>query len=162
MKKIIIMFYMLIVFTLIGCNNDCIIIKYEVNGGNIVNEQILYKDTKYIEIIPTREGYNFIGWFTDPGFDNKYLVASNYEFYEDTTLYAKWEIKTYIVDVVYTPVITKRYYVKFNDVLELEELEIEGEVYKYFYYNLELMQSNKIVVNKDIYINAYYEELNLQ
>jgi len=50
--------------------------------------------------VPTRRGYNFIGWFSEP--DNKYSVeyasTTQYQYTTDITVYAVWEPKSdYII-----------------------------------------------------------------
>ena len=44
---------------------------------------------------PELEGYNFVGWYKDAGYSTKYDFNSAIT--ADTTIYAKWEIKTYTV-----------------------------------------------------------------
>ncbi len=45
----------------------------------------------------TRVGYNFLGWFTSNGYGKAY---DNEAITSDTTLYAKWEIKTFKVTFI--------------------------------------------------------------
>lgn len=45
---------------------------------------------------PTRAGYTFSGWYKEAGCTNEWIFASD-TVTEDTTLYAKWTIKTYKV-----------------------------------------------------------------
>jgi uncharacterized repeat protein (TIGR02543 family) len=63
--------------------------------------QIVYYDCKVFKptdpISPMRLNYNFAGWFTDNGtFENEWDFGT-YVITQDTTLYAKWNIKTYTV-----------------------------------------------------------------
>lgn len=70
---------------------------FNTNGGNEMGAQNAEYNTLLTEPgQPTREGYSFKGWFKDPGF------AYSWNFESDriigvTTLYAKWEINTYLV-----------------------------------------------------------------
>lgn len=70
---------------------------FNTNGGNEMGAQNAEYNTLLTEPgQPTREGYSFKGWFKDPGF------AYSWNFDSDrimgvTTLYAKWEINTYLV-----------------------------------------------------------------
>ncbi len=72
-------------------------VHFELNGGNGVNDM----NTSQIkeEPIPTKEGFQFIGWYKESNFMNK--VTFPYEVTQDQTLYAKWEqdIKD---DIVFT------------------------------------------------------------
>jgi uncharacterized repeat protein (TIGR02543 family) len=150
---------MLILFS--SCKEDYITISYETYGGNRINDVSLYEGEDYVYIHPFKEGYTFIGWYTDPSFDNIYRVTINHEFKEDTTLYAKWEINSYIVEVRYANMI-KRYNVKYNEYLSLEALEYNGWLYNKFYYNSKLLESNTIIVKSDMYILAAFEEVNFE
>ena len=66
-------------------------VSFDSKGGTSVDDQTINEGGKVTEpAAPTREHYNFIGWFKDEG----YITAWN--FAEDTvtenvTLYAKWE-----------------------------------------------------------------------
>ena len=65
---------------------------YALNGG--VNHaenktQLAWEDFPVTLEIPTREGYNFAGWYTDSSFKNKITEIVNPEISE-MNLYAKW------------------------------------------------------------------------
>lgn len=64
-------------------------ISFETNGGKALNDELVFYNDYLSEIIPTREGYTFIGWYTDSeltnAFDYTDIITS------DLTLYAKWE-----------------------------------------------------------------------
>lgn len=71
-------------------------IKYNSNGGinsnsianyTIESEDIILKN-------PTREGYDFVGWFTDSEFDNQ-ITSIPTGSYGDFTLHAKYSIINY-------------------------------------------------------------------
>ena len=49
----------------------------------------------FIERTPTREGHQFLGWFTDQTFETPFNF--NQAIDEDITLYARWQINTYQV-----------------------------------------------------------------
>ena len=48
---------------------------------------------------PTRTGYEFVGWYKDKNFTNRFIFGSTIN--EDTTLYAKWEAKNTTYQVVF-------------------------------------------------------------
>lgn len=94
-------------------------VKYHLNGGS-VNGQDDFVQTFTIEdfgsdrtsaitlSIPTREGYNFVGWYSKEDFESARVVEILYNNLtlsqingkEDIELYAKWEIITYTMTFV--------------------------------------------------------------
>ena len=72
--------------------NDYLHVAYALNGGenHEGNANIIYKDEFPVTLeIPTRDGYNFAGWYTDSEFQNKITTLNNYALSE-IVLYAKW------------------------------------------------------------------------
>ena len=51
-------------------------------------EQLAQKTEKLAEFIPTRYGYDFDGWYSDP--QTKENRVTNFTFNESDTVYAKW------------------------------------------------------------------------
>ncbi len=65
---------------------------YALNGGanHEDNETVIFKeDIPYVLEIPTRDGYNFAGWYTDSDFKNK-VTELGEETASEIILYAKW------------------------------------------------------------------------
>ena len=85
-------------------------INYVANEGTLPADAPLYFDeAEGLATLPTptREGYEFLGWFTDPEFSEVSKMTSIPSgSFEDVTLYAKWDVAgvtlyykiTYIVD----------------------------------------------------------------
>ena len=70
---------------------------FNTNGGNEMGAQSAEYNTLLTEPgQPTREGYSFKGWFKDPGFAYPWNFESD-RIMGVTTLYAKWEINTYLI-----------------------------------------------------------------
>jgi uncharacterized repeat protein (TIGR02543 family) len=68
-------------------------INYELNGGtNPLNVPTTYLLTQSITLpIPTRDGYNFVGWYYNPQFTGNPVVGSTlWRENRNLTLYAKW------------------------------------------------------------------------
>ena len=61
-------------------------VHFELNGGEGVSD--LNVSVINEELIPTREGYTFLGWYFESNFINK--VTFPYEVTQNITLYAKW------------------------------------------------------------------------
>jgi len=67
---------------------------------NIEPQNIKHGDHASEPANPVREGFDFGGWFTDNGkFDDKWDFDTD-SVTQDTTLYAKWDIKTYTITFV--------------------------------------------------------------
>ena len=62
---------------------------YESNGGTIFQSQIVEHGKLASNKIPVREGYKFLGWYTDYELTNKYTFTE--PVVNKITLYAKWE-----------------------------------------------------------------------
>ena len=98
MKKLLALFILLITLItstfIISCGDDTeepktVTITFNSNGGSIVESQVFVVGVNYQLEIPTKEGYEFIGWYLDAEF--KVLVNSNdFTSDKDATLYAKW------------------------------------------------------------------------
>lgn len=76
-------------------------IDYNLNGGtNSSDNPSSYSINKTVDFkTPTREGYVFEGWYSDPGFNNRVWSTENME--GDVQLYAKWHQKqTYTITYV--------------------------------------------------------------
>ncbi|MCL1900769.1 MAG: InlB B-repeat-containing protein [Firmicutes bacterium] len=73
-------------------------VSYDANGGTGtpgVQTKTYNETLKLSNIIPTREGYDFVGWATSSSGSVQYQPGENFYTNADTTLYAKWKIKTY-------------------------------------------------------------------
>ncbi|MBQ7974607.1 MAG: InlB B-repeat-containing protein, partial [Clostridia bacterium] len=65
-------------------------VKFETNGGNTIGKKTVAKNSKLDEpAVPEKDGYSFIGWFTDEELTSAYDFDSKVT--KDFTLYAKWE-----------------------------------------------------------------------
>ena len=74
-------------------------ITYELNGGvNNENNPTGYKSDVVTLYDPSREGYDFSGWYLEPNFINK--VTSLNKSMGKVTVYAKWAYKVYNVEYV--------------------------------------------------------------
>lgn len=66
-------------------------IEFASNGGSGVNsiDNITHGSTIEAPDAPTRDGYTFVGWFSDIGLNNQFEFETAIT--SDITLYAKWE-----------------------------------------------------------------------
>jgi len=95
-------FFVLFMTVLMGCNlngdnKNEPKISFNSNGGTAI-EEIEAKASSKISAPenPTKDGYTFLGWYTESTLENKFQFT--YMPSENTTLYAKWSLKTYFIN----------------------------------------------------------------
>ncbi len=65
-------------------------VSFETNGGNILENQIVAEgNNASVPAAPKKDGYRFMGWFTDSELDSPFDFATPIS--EDTVLYASWK-----------------------------------------------------------------------
>lgn len=74
---------------------------YDANGGIVSPASIVIKyDSQYGELpTPSRTGYNFLGWYTDPTDGTQVLSTDTYATADDSTIYARWQGVSYVVSL---------------------------------------------------------------
>ena len=127
------------------------VITYETIGGSTINEvlEMTYDKPSHItNTIPTRRGYNFLGFATTPNAEeaiyNSGQEVTNILFEtSNKTLYAVWEAKTYTISYQgYSNTQTFSY----NEVLpELLEVSLEGNTFISWYYNNIRVESGQLL-----------------
>lgn len=72
-------------------------INYNLDEGVLDNPKITYNinDSIYILPSPTKEGFEFIGWYEDSSFNGSAVTEIQAGSYGDKTYYAKWEPLVY-------------------------------------------------------------------
>jgi uncharacterized repeat protein (TIGR02543 family) len=71
-------------------------VTFNTNGGTAVSAQTIdYNDRLTAPATPVKEGYRFLGWYTDSACTQSFNVSSPIT--AGATLHAKWEILTYLV-----------------------------------------------------------------
>ncbi len=74
------------------------VIYFDANNGLLENNIVTLKQGDMINYpVPTREHYNFLGWYRDIDGNNSYTEETFNES-ENVTLYAKWELNGYIIN----------------------------------------------------------------
>ena len=61
---------------------------FDTNGGNQINSLLVKGGETVQEKIPTKTGYDFIDWYSEPEYIHNFDF--NTQIYQDTTIYAKW------------------------------------------------------------------------
>ena len=84
----------IIIFTFVGLQNPGFAVTFDSQGGSDVPfvDGIAYEELVPEPEPPTREGYEFTGWYIDPGCATKWDMEKD-PVYQDFTLYAGWEKK---------------------------------------------------------------------
>ena len=73
----------------VGEPGETFTVRFNSNGGSKVRPQYVAKNGTAVQPAnPAREGYVFIGWYTDTGLTKQYYFTT--EVTADITLYAKW------------------------------------------------------------------------
>ncbi len=74
-------------------------VSFNANGGNVsLSSQTVYYMTAYGSLpTPTRAGYSFLGWFTDPNGGTRITADSIVTTTVNQTLYARWASQGYTV-----------------------------------------------------------------
>ncbi len=72
------------------------IVKFDTQGGPAVSQKIVTFGTEYGELkSPSRSGYTFGGWYTEPNGGTKITSASKVSIAANHTLYAQWISTSY-------------------------------------------------------------------
>lgn len=91
-------FIILLLFILTGCQNKQILVAFDPNGGSFVSPQLIEYGKPITIPEPTKEGYQFGGWYYDAKLTKQYQGEW---FTESEVLYAKWVPETYQISFVY-------------------------------------------------------------
>src|SRR5699024_10624350 len=71
-------------------DKEVYIVDFDSNGGSRVSSQKVEEGGKVVKPSnPTRDCYDFVGWYTNASFTKKYDFSTPVT--SDMTLYAKWE-----------------------------------------------------------------------
>ncbi len=71
-----------------GGSSSTVTVKFNANGGTVVESVKIKRGTTVAEPTTTREGYKFEGWYTDSKLTNKFDFSTAVK--TSITLYAKW------------------------------------------------------------------------
>lgn len=157
MKRIILCIVLMLL--LVSCNSDSkFSITYNLDGGILENAPSDYEKGKGLVSlpIPTKEGYNFLGWYFG---DEKVESISN-DMKENVVLDAKWEKIKNLYSVKYNGYDSLNTFVNENETLVKPVDPIkDGYTFDGWYLNNELFDFNSIVTN-DISLDAKFSVIN--
>nr|MCR5422242.1 InlB B-repeat-containing protein [Bacilli bacterium] len=81
--------------------DECKTIKYELDGGTCeLLEEEIFKNISYALPTPTKAGYVFEGWYSNPTFSGTEVTELNSKNYNISTLYALWHSEKYEIKYV--------------------------------------------------------------
>ncbi len=70
--------------------DELVTLTYNTNGGDALDADVIIADEKYQLPTPTKEGFEFLGWYKDAEL-KQFVSAYNFETDKDLILYAKWK-----------------------------------------------------------------------
>lgn len=83
--------------------DKCKTITYELDGGTCEGlEDEIFENKKYSLPTPTRDGFIFLGWYSNPSFSGNQISELNQKNFSISTLYAKWHSEQYEIKYVLT------------------------------------------------------------
>lgn len=91
MRKVSLSFiFFLVLLMVIGCSNHQVQIYFDTTGGDFLPDIVL-NEGEFLESLPTptRQGYQFDGWYIDDDYAVLFSIKSPIV-EKETTLYAKW------------------------------------------------------------------------
>ena len=163
-KLLVIIFSGIFAIALCGCNEDVntFYIHFNSNGG-IEVDALEIDDTSDIVLPtePTKEGYDFDGWYVDQDLDESFDINSIIT--EEITLYAKWVKKQYSITYVdYDGTVLQEHSFYYQESLSSVISPVDPvRVNHYFYgWSSELpttMISSDIVITAQYLTNRIYE-----
>lgn len=129
---------------------------YELDGGtnsrNNPSEYVITTD--FVLESPTKDGYDFQGWYTDSSFKNRITrISSSTTTGDDITLYAKWSIHSYSItyilyDGTNSPENPETYTIE-DAVIILKDAVKEGSVFEGWYSDLGYRQKVEQITPAD-------------
>ena len=123
--------------------NTCAIHLAESDEKIIDIVRIIKGNNVVLEKEPEKEGYTFDGLYTDSTFET--AITTEDMFWEDTTLYVKWEKNINITNASYT-----NNAVEVNATMVNNLVQKSGVVFIALYYDNRLVGLKQITINKDI------------
>lgn len=133
------------------------IITFETFGGELENNTIVLPyGTKYSEFpVPTKENYEFIGWYAEEEFTNK---VTSIELLNDTTLYANYIEKNYTISFDEEGI--RPITAAFNSLVDLPTpLNKEGYKFAGWYIEDSNTLIDKITVNGNVTLHSSWIKL---
>lgn len=85
-------------FSLVGCGAKTVKITFDPTGGTMTETTVSSVAGAKLPAVatPTKDGFVFIGWFTDSGCSDDSRWDNNQKVEADITLYAGWATDTYV------------------------------------------------------------------
>lgn len=135
-------------------------ITYILDDGvnNPSNPEYVDYETKYELKDPTKDGYDFMGWYTDENYTNQ-ITAIPYNTTNDLTLYAKWKSHTYTItlDATGGKLTTYTIQIDYGSKVELPTPTRKGYNFICWTYNKEEYNNEFYSYTYDITLEASWE-----
>ena len=147
----------MIVFAQSSCQSsdaNNLIVTFESNGGTPLDSVFIEREQHIMEpIMPSREGYTFLGWYSDAAFMQSYNFLD--PVVENLTLYAKWEVNTYnLVFLDYDGSIITSESIEYNQDLSMYQIpDHTREGYTFTGWNIEIPEN---MPANDLFLTATF------
>ena len=91
---------------IVGKLHSCVIgdleeyvVMFDANGGSVspTSKSVIYGEKYGAFPIPSRDGYTFLGWYTERSGGTKVTSDNRVTIFSDKTLYARWKLKSYAI-----------------------------------------------------------------
>jgi uncharacterized repeat protein (TIGR02543 family) len=113
---------------------DAITVSFDTDGGTIIDPIRIPKDETFNVDDPTKVGYDFVGWYLDENLTQAFNIGTDTRNL-DTTLYAKYALKQFIISFVTSGTEVSPISVYYGNPLIEPETSKEGFTFDGWYYD---------------------------
>ncbi len=126
-----------------------------IDDQNSEKQHLNYQDTIANLNVPNKKGYQFVGYYFDEKLTQK--IDSDYCFLQDNTIWCKWEIVKYEIEIVIDEATKQTQFVEYGSTIKnLQQPSKENHIFNGFYLDSEfknpLNEENLIDKNLTIYV----------
>ena len=102
---------------------------YDVNTGDALlnNKQIVFYDSEFKTIVPTKTGYDFVGWYLN----NEKFDLEKWDLLNNITLKAKWSPKRYLINII--DEVSNQFEVEYDSIFIINNQLKENYIFKGYY-----------------------------
>ena len=126
-----------------------------LDNQNSEKQNLNYQDTIANLNVPNKKGYRFVGYYFDEKLTQK--IESDYCFLQDSTIWCKWEIVKYEIEIVIDETTKQTQFVEYGSTIKnLQQPSKENHIFNGFYLDSDcknpINEENLIDKNLTIYV----------